>query len=92
MYLATAFGFIIGLVVNYLLSLLFVFKKNTEKGKHWKAFFLFAVIGMIGLVLTELGMWLGVEILAIHYLFVKVIVTLLVLLWNYLGRKFFIFT
>ena len=92
-YIATVFGFIVGLVVNYLLSLWFVFtqKKDRGKGRSVGAFLVFGIIGLLGLVWTELGMWVGIELLNWHYMIVKVLVTGAVLIWNYLGRKLLIF-
>ena len=92
-YIATVIGFIVGLAVNYVLSLLFVFTQTKDKGKGRTigAFLIFGVIGLFGLGWTELGMWLGIEVLKINYMIVKVFVTGLVLGWNYLGRKLIIF-
>ena len=112
-YLATAIGFILGLIVNYVLSLKFVFTqaKDQGKGRDTKSFAIFAVIGIIGLGLTELGMYIGCDLLKPQldgcltyigdlinydlvkygYLLVKCIVTAVVLLWNYAGRKIIIF-
>ena len=93
LYIATALGFIAGLIFNYIFSILFVFKsaRIQKKGRSAAAFMLFALIGIVGLVLTELGMFAGTELLHIHYMLVKIIVTGIVLMWNYLGRKFFVF-
>ena len=93
LYIATAIGFIAGLIVNYILSLVFVFKsaRGTQVGRSVGAFLIFAVIGIIGLGLTELGMYIGTEKLGLHYLLVKFVVTGIVLMWNYLGRKILIF-
>lgn len=93
LFASTAAGFIIGLVINYILSIVFVFKKsdNNNSGKSVKAFITFAVIGVIGLGLTELGMYAGVYLLNWHYLVTKIIVAALVLVWNYCGRKIFVF-
>lgn len=92
-YIATALGFISGLVYNYIFSLIFVFKsaKEQNKGKSAGAFLVFALIGMIGLALTESGMYFGYNILRIDYLVVKVFVAAVVLIWNYAGRKILIF-
>ena len=92
-YIATALGFVVGLAVNYTLSLWFVFtsEKDRGKGRSLAAFLVFGVIGLLGLVWTELGMWLGIELLHLNYMLVKVFVTGIVLLWNYLGRKILIF-
>ena len=49
------------------------------------------MIGLLGLGWTELGMWVGIELLKWNYMVVKVLVTGAVLMWNYLGRKLLIF-
>ena len=49
------------------------------------------LIGLLGLWWTELGMWIGVSVLGGYYVPVKIVVTGVVLLWNYLGRKILIF-
>jgi putative flippase GtrA len=93
LYIATAIGFIAGLVFNYVLSLVFVFEqsKKDRAGRSAGAFALFALIGIAGLGLTELGMYAGTMLLGLHYLLVKTFVTAIVLIWNYLGRKILIF-
>lgn len=96
MAVSVAVGFLFGLIVNYILSMHMVFKTagQQKKGKTVKAFIIFAVIGMIGLGLTELFMYLGVKITGsegLWYILVKCFVTGLVLMWNYIGRKIFVF-
>ena len=92
LYLSVIIGFIIGLSVNYILSVIFVFTgaKEAVKGKQLIFFTQFAIIGIIGLLLTEALMWIGVEIFKIHYLIVKVFAAAIVLLWNYGARKYLI--
>ncbi|MCR5414381.1 MAG: GtrA family protein [Kiritimatiellae bacterium] len=93
LYISTALGFAAGLTVNYLLSLWFVFTQTKDRGKGRSvgAFLVFGVIGLMGLGWTELGMWIGVELLGWHYMIVKAFMTAAVLVWNYLGRKILIF-
>ena len=92
-YVATVLGFVAGLAVNYFLSLRFVFTAPEDKGKgrSFGAFAVFGAVGLLGLVWTECGMWIGVEILRWNYMIVKFFVTGAVLAWNYLGRKILIF-
>lgn len=92
--ISTALGFIVGLIFNYILSILFVFEKSKEKvkGKQIKAFTIFAIIGVIGLLLTELGMYAGIELFGENaYIFIKIFVAGVVLIWNYTARKITIF-
>jgi len=92
--LAAALGFTAGLIFNYIFSLLFVFKQIDENAKRRKirSFVLFAVIGIIGLLITELCMYAGIYIFGQKwYLIVKIFTAGIVLLWNYAGRKVLIF-
>jgi putative flippase GtrA len=91
--IATAGGFIVGLTVNYILSVRFVFisARQSGVGRTLKAFVIFTLVSAVGLGLTELGMYVGTELIQWHFMFVKVIVTGIVLMWNYIGRKAFIF-
>ncbi len=93
LYISTALGFTGGLVFNYILSIIFVFEnaKKYNNGKSINGFTLFTIIGLIGLSLTELGMYSGVELLDANYLIVKAFVAGIVLLWNYGARKVLIF-
>ena len=95
MYYATMAGFCGGLTINTLLSVRFVFRQRdvvvSRRGKNIKDIVQIFLIGFIGLLLTEAGMFSGVDVCAGDYLVVKVFVTGVVFAWNYLGRKFFVF-
>ena len=104
---STAAGFLAGLAVNYVLSMLMVFRseKQQQQGKNMRAVLIFALIGLIGLGLTELLQWLGETVIlqtafgkAVNDLVfglgayaVKIVVAGIVLIWNYVGRKIFVF-
>lgn len=105
--LSTALGFCVGLMVNWVLSVRFVFRDTQEKiSVHEKKPFLtFALIGVFGLLITELGVVMLVWVFPSFTIFgqtallgtawekwlAKAIMTCLVLVWNYLARKIFIF-
>ena len=92
--IAAALSFMVGLIYNYIFSIIFVFVKAYDKvkGKHRKSFMVFAIIGIIGLCLTEAGMHLGILLFDLqYYLIVKIFVSAVVMLWNYTARKVFIF-
>jgi putative flippase GtrA len=86
----TGTGFVVSLVANYLLSVLFVYE---EKGnsKSFKGVVLFVVFSVIGLLINMGGMWLGYDIFGINEWITKIIMTLVVLVYNYITRKLFIF-
>lgn len=104
--ISTAMGFLVGLLVNWVLSLVFVFRQvqNVEKARSTKSFLIFAIVGLIGLAITEIGMLLANVLPSFSFLgfaqflghewkwwFTKVTMTCIVLAWNYLGRKILIF-
>lgn len=93
LFISAALGFIVGLIINYILSVVFVFKAsdNRHNGKTILDFIIFLIIGLIGLGLTELGLYTGVYVLSLHYMFVKILVAGIVLVWNYTARKIFVF-
>ena len=82
---SAAGGFMLGLTINYLLSLRFVFA-DVEQRTKW-TFQLFCFVGLIGLLLNELIMGLFTEYFGFYYLFSKMISVFLVFLWNYSARK-----
>jgi len=94
LYMANIGGFIVGIIVNYVLSVKFVFVdwKDNKHGKSIRSKSIFVLIGIIGLGINEIGMFIGVEKLIIDYRFVKIMMTGLVLIWNYIARKEFVFS
>lgn len=87
---STGIAFILGTVVNYVLSIFWVFKEKKLKSKTAE-FVVFAVIGAVGLLLNELFMWLFTDVAGLYYLLSKVIATIIVFLFNFLIRKKFLF-
>jgi putative flippase GtrA len=92
-YISIALGSTGGLIYNYILSLAFVFRGEDERKRNVGAntFFSFAAVGIVGLLLTEWGLYVGVEKLGFHYLSVKAMMAAVVLIWNYVGRKVLLF-
>ncbi|MDD2268984.1 MAG: GtrA family protein [Eubacteriales bacterium] len=86
-------GFIVGLIVNYVLSMLWVFtsKKQQKQGKNARAFTIFAVIGVIGYFLKQLLMYIQLDWLFFTPWIANIIAAGIVLIWNYLARKVIIF-
>jgi putative flippase GtrA len=86
---AAAFSFLCGIVVNYTLNTILVFKSS---GKLRREIPLFAAIGIGGLIWTEIILWLLVDKLHIYVMFAKGMAIVLVLFWNFFMRKKFVFT
>ena len=86
--LSSALSFSFSVVVNYLLSMRFVFEsKGKNKGRE---FFVFIMLSVIGLCLNQIIMWAGSSFTPLYYMWVKVIATMVVLLYNFISRKIFI--
>ena len=97
MAIATAVGFLLGLICNYILSMIFVFTSDSQKEqnkKKTKTFVIFTLVGIIGFLLTELFMYLGMLICSkegLWYIVLSCFVKGIVLIWNYVGRKIFVY-
>jgi putative flippase GtrA len=83
---AAAGGFIVGLLVNYVLSSRYVFK-DSKLNSRVAEFLLFGVVGLIGLGLLSASMWVLVSLLGMQYLIAKCLATVVVYMWNFVGRK-----
>ena len=87
--LSAFLGFTISVIYNYLASVKWVFNVNEEKSKT-KNFIIFIIFSIMGLVLTELIMWFGCDIINVNYLIVKIIATIIVMIFNFITRKIFL--
>ncbi|MGC8765837.1 MAG: GtrA family protein [Brevinematia bacterium] len=97
--IAGAIAFICGVATNYLLSIKWVFTKRKLKSR-FNEFFLFSIIGLIGLLLNLLFLWFFAEIFFTKFIAIernisliasKLISTFLVFLWNFSMRKILLF-
>lgn len=84
-------GFICGLVFVYISSNKWVFETRQMKENRLLEFSIFLIIGLIGLLLTNLLMWALVDGLNIHALIAKLFTTGVVLMWNFGARKFILY-
>lgn len=85
---ASSAGAVLGALVNYALNRRFTF--NSDKS-HAEALAKFLTIAGVGFVLNGLLMALFVEWLGIFYLLSQLLATGLVLMWNFLGNRFWTF-
>ncbi len=87
--IANSISFIVTNIFNYLLSRYWVFGKS-DRIIHIEASLFFTIVG-IGLTINQLIMWYFVDVLHYNYKFSKVIAMILVVAWNFIGKKFFVF-
>ncbi|MDR0984645.1 MAG: GtrA family protein [Ruminococcus sp.] len=88
---AAVFGFVAGLLVNFILAKLFVFNKVEARVKPFAEFLSYGIIGVIGLGLTEIFLYIFTDKLGLWVMFSKCITAGIVLVWNYLARKIFLY-
>ena len=86
--IAAAIAFILGLITNYLITIAWVFDTT---GKFKEEFALFTLIGIGGLLWTELILWGMVSLAHLSLPFSKAAALFLVLIWNFGMRKKFVF-
>ncbi len=89
--IAAAIAFVVGLVANYLLSTCFVFSESEQVKSRAGEFIAYAVIGIIGLGLTELLMYIFTDVCGLYFMISKVIAAIIVLVWNFAARKIFLY-
>ena len=87
--ISSAIAFTISVIANYILSIKWVFNVDKNESKE-KNFILFIIFSIIGLLLTELIMWFGTDIIKISYLIVKIVATAIVMVFNFVTRKMFL--
>jgi len=87
---SAAIAFILGLFVNYFLSVNWVFNSRKLEKRRFE-FGVFAIIGIVGLGLNEFLIWFFTQDIQIYYLFSKIFAAIIILFWNFFARKFTLF-
>jgi len=82
--------FLCATLVNYLLSIRFVFESGVRHKKHIEVIGVFA-ISTLALVVNQAVLYIAIEQLGWHLIFSKVVATGAVFFWNYFGRSKLIF-
>ena len=87
--ISSGLSFVVSVIYNYILSVRWVFEVD-ENGDKRKEFVIFIVLSLIGLGLNQLLMWVFVSMIHIFYMVAKIIVTAIVMLYNFITRKLFL--
>lgn len=88
--IAGLIAFAISFAVNFLLSHYFVFNTNASSQKATAEIAKVLAIALIGLLLTEILLWVF-HLLNLSHWLSKALACAIVLVWNYLGRKFLVY-
>lgn len=86
--ISSVISFTVSLILNYILSIKWVF--DVTKKQTYKEVIIFVVLSVMGLGINQLVMYVGSDLLHIHYMFTKLVTTAIVMVWNFITRKIFI--
>ena len=82
--------FTVATLVNYVLSIRFVFHSGRNFGRRWEIAMVYMVSG-VGLAINAAILWASVEVARLDLLPAKLVATGTVFFWNYLARRLFVF-
>jgi putative flippase GtrA len=88
--ISATISFVVGLVINYLLSTKWIFKKSKLSSSTLE-FIIYGIIGVVGLILNNILLFIFTDLLMIHYMISKLITTVIVMGWNFFGRRIILF-
>lgn len=88
--LSATISFLFGIAITYVLSKLYIFSKTNINNKAAE-FSVFLIIGIIGLLLNNLFLYVFTEYFGVYYMFSKCFAVIVTYLWNFFARKKFIF-
>lgn len=86
---ACAFSYTISIIVNYVLSMKYVFHGREDVSKVKEAS-IFLALSLIGLGLNQMAMWLLVDVLHIYYAMAKMLAAGMVTGYNFISKKMFL--
>lgn len=100
--IAGVLGFVISVIVNYLLSMKFVFKSKDDMSKG-SEFVIFVILSLIGMVLNSVILFVCIDLIYMHWLWLqnlidieimnlaaKIVATGIVMVYNFVTRKIFL--
>ena len=87
---AALVAFLLGSITAYTLNVVWVFDRRTFKNRYFEIS-IFILISVVGLILNQYFIWAFTENLDLHYLFSKLVATIMVVIWNFFARKYILF-
>ena len=87
--ISNAIAFSVAVVFNYILSIKWVFNVNGKRNQKTDLI-VFVGLSIVGLLINQFIMWFLISRLHIHYMIAKLFATAVVLIFNFVTRKFFL--
>lgn len=87
--ISACISFSVSVIYNYILSILWVFDAKKGRSKQVELA-VFVALSLVGLGLNQLGMWILVDKCGLYYMLAKIVVTVIVMVYNFITRKLFI--
>lgn len=100
--IAGVLGFVISVIVNYLLSMKFVFESKDDMSKG-SEFVVFVILSLIGMVLNSVILFVCIDLLYMNWMWLnsvvdieimnlvaKIVATAIVMVYNFITRKIFL--
>lgn len=87
--ISATISFTVSVIFNYVASMRYVFTHKEGLSRR-REFVIFIVLSVIGLLINDALMWVGVDLFGISYLLVKIFATAVVMVWNFVTRKIFL--
>ena len=102
-YISLALGFTVSVIVNYILSMRYVFVRRDDMSRR-REFTVFLILSIIGLLVNELCMFIGMDVIYANWpwlnglmsrdfakdIFFKFGATGVVMVYNFITRKIFL--
>ena len=87
--ISSAVAFLVSVVCNYILSIVFVFETDKSRSKTAQ-FAVFTLMSAGGLGINQLMMWALSDLLPVPYQLSKLVATAVVMVYNFVTRKLFL--
>lgn len=87
--ISATISFVVSVIFNYFASMRYVFTHKEGLSRR-REFIIFVALSVAGLLINDVLMWLGTDLLGVSYLITKIFATAVVMVWNFVTRKKFL--
>jgi putative flippase GtrA len=88
--ISTFIGYSLGLILNYILSVTWVFNTKRLTNKPIE-FGIFVIIGLIGMAINQGVMWLATDLIGLYFMLSRLISAVIGHTWKFFARKYILF-